>query len=165
MLERLCGRIYNLGDAAYLLICSGLYDEALNLIRSVGETGNLIALSVVDKAAIREWLESDKKTRMKKFSPAKVRKALAKHGANFLIADDDWYARFCEEYTHVTPDTHPNRHNPANLSTVGGVPQEVGCVKALEELATALGMTAQFICGYFGFTDLMHEMQKIVGNE
>ena len=53
--ESLCGRIYNLGVGAYLLVQRGLYDEALNLTRSIGENANLIALSVVDKEALKQW--------------------------------------------------------------------------------------------------------------
>src|SRR5258708_29825596 len=68
ILESLCGRMYNLAVGAYLLAQRGLYDEALNLTRSIGEASNLIALSVIDKAALKEWLSSDKKTRLSKFS-------------------------------------------------------------------------------------------------
>jgi hypothetical protein len=163
VLESLCGRMYNLGASAYLLICTGFYDEAMNLTRSIGEAGNLVGLSVVDKVALREWLQSDKKTRMKKFSPSEVRKALQRHGARFVIADDDWYSRFCERYTHIGPETKPNMHNPENQPTVGGVLQEDGFKNALGELTTALGMTALLICRYFGFTDLFDEISKIAG--
>ena len=75
VLEALCGRMYNLAAGAYILALRGFYDEALNLTRSIGEVSNLIALSVVDKKALREWLSSDKKTRLRKFSPSEVRKA------------------------------------------------------------------------------------------
>jgi hypothetical protein len=49
--EAMCGRAYNLGCSAYLLAISGLYDEAGNLIRSIGEIANLVSLSAWD----REW--------------------------------------------------------------------------------------------------------------
>src|SRR5262249_22086913 len=104
ILEALCGRVYNLGAAAYILANDGFYDEALNLVRSIGEAGNLISLSVVDKNALREWLSSDKKTRLRKFNPAEVRRALKEQEESaVLLADDDWYSRFCEKYTHITP--------------------------------------------------------------
>src|SRR6266446_3325547 len=101
--EALCGRMYNLALGAYMLTLRGLYDEALNLVRSIGEASNLIALSVVDKQALGDWLASDKKTRLRKFSPREVRKAIQRQEPSLLLADDDWYARFCEGYTHVTP--------------------------------------------------------------
>src|SRR5436190_18244380 len=40
LLESLCVRVYNLGVSAYLLMVRGFYDEALNLVRSIGEVGN-----------------------------------------------------------------------------------------------------------------------------
>src|SRR6266705_572283 len=58
ILEALCARMYNLAVGAYLLAERGLYDEALNLTRSIGEASNLIALSVIDKEALKEWLSS-----------------------------------------------------------------------------------------------------------
>ena len=72
VLEALAGRVYNLACSAYSLITQGFYDEALNLIRSIGEISNLISLSIVDKEAIAEWLSSDQKTRIKKFRPARL---------------------------------------------------------------------------------------------
>jgi hypothetical protein len=52
----------------------------------IGEVSNLIALSVVDKKALKEWLSSDKKTRLRKFSPSKVRKALERQEPALLLA-------------------------------------------------------------------------------
>ena len=91
VLEALAGRAYNLTAAAYTLITLGYYDEALNLTRSISEIANLISLSVVDKQALRDWLNADKNTRLKKFSPAKVRERLKAKDEMFLLADQDWY--------------------------------------------------------------------------
>jgi hypothetical protein len=162
ILESLCGRMYNLGIGAYVLAERGLYDEALNLIRSIGEASNLIALSVVDKQALKEWLESDKKTRLAKFGPAKIRKALERQQPVLVLATEDWYARFCEEYTHVTPRTRPNMHNANGQAHVGGVYQEEGLTTTLGELATVLASVAMLVCGYFKLNDLLAEITAIV---
>jgi hypothetical protein len=53
VLERLCGRAYNLGCAAFHLLMVGLYDEALGLVRSLGELTNLIGLSATDRKAFQ----------------------------------------------------------------------------------------------------------------
>ena len=71
VLESLTARTYNLACGAYTLICRGLYDEALNLVRSIGEISNLIALFYADQKNIKLWLSYDKKTRRRKFSPSK----------------------------------------------------------------------------------------------
>src|SRR6266481_2033646 len=133
ILEALCGRMYNLAASAYILALSGFYDEALNLIRSIGEISNLIALSVIDKNALRVWLSSDKKTRLRKFSPSEIRKALERQEPALVLATEDWYARFCESYVHVTPQTRPNMHNTRGQAYVGGVYQEEGFNNALGE--------------------------------
>ncbi len=62
LLEALCGRAYNLSAAAIHLAKIGYYDEALNLVRGIGEIANLVALGAVDQTAIKEWLEADEKT-------------------------------------------------------------------------------------------------------
>jgi hypothetical protein len=160
--EALCGRMYNLAVGAYILALRGLYDEALNLTRSIGEVSNLIALSVVDKKALVEWLSSDKKTRLRKFSPGQVRKALERQEPAFLLANDDWYGRFCEAYTHVTPKTKPNMHNAYGKGYVGGVYQPEGLKNTLGELATVLGSVSLIVCRYFKFSDLFGEISAIV---
>jgi hypothetical protein len=162
ILEALSGRTYNLGVSAYILIVRGFYDEALNLVRSIGEISNLIALSVVDKNGIQEWLSSDKKTRLKKFSPAQVRRTLESQGRGLMLADEDWYSRFCETYTHVNPDTKPNIHNDVGLPYVGGVYQEAGLQHSLGELATALGVVALMVSKYVGLEDLIDELSSII---
>ncbi len=162
ILESLCGRVYNLAVGAYLLAQRGLYDEALNLTRSIGEASNLIALSVIDKEALKEWLSSDKKTRLRKFSPSEVRKALERQEPTLLLANEDWYARFCEVYTHVTPQTRPNMHNTSGQAYVGGVYQAEGLNNALAELATVLASVSMIVCGYFKFSDLLNEISTIV---
>jgi hypothetical protein len=156
--EALCGRMYNLGVGAYLLAQRGLYDEALNLTRSIGEAANLIALSVVDKEALKQWLNSDKKTRLKMFSPSAIRKALERQEPRLVLATDDWYSRFCETYTHITPQTKPNMHNTYGRAHVGGVYQEHGLDAALDELATVLTSVAMIVCRYFKFFDLFDEI-------
>ena len=121
VLESLCGRAYNLGSSAYLLASFGYYDEALNLVRGIGEIANIVSLSVLDKKSLREWLEANPNTRRKKFSPARVRRILEERGQTLMYADSDWYAKFCELYTHVGPGTRPNLHNDAGIPVAGGV--------------------------------------------
>jgi hypothetical protein len=162
ILEALAGRSYNLGAAAHTLILRGYYDEGLNLVRSIGEIANLIAMSAVDKEGMQEWLASDLKTRLKKFSPSKVRRILKQPGKEHPHFDDEWYSRLCEDYTHVTPSTKPNLHNDLGKAFVGGTFQKQGLEKSLGELATALGITALMICAFFKFADLSKELNALV---
>lgn len=159
--EALCGRAYNLGVSAYLLALSGFYDESSNLIRSVGEIGNIISLAATDKDALQRWLESDRDTRIMEFSPAKVRKAIeAKRGV--VIADADWYSDFCERFTHPTPGTKPNMHNESGRGFVGGVYQSLGLSNTLDPLRTVILSTAMYVAAFAKFDDLQEKMFSFV---
>ncbi len=161
LFEAICARTYNLGASALLLTESGFYDEAGNLIRSIGEIGNLISLSVFDKPQFRRWIESDDNTRKREFSPVKIRKIIEeKRGV--LIADSNWYGRFCQAYTHVTPKTVPGMYNPSGQGNAGGVYQSEGLSKTLEELANVLVPSAMFVCMYFKFDDLFQEIESLI---
>jgi hypothetical protein len=155
--ESLCARSYNLGCSAYLLAMSGYYDESASLIRSLGEIGNLISLSVCDKANFRQWLNSDHAIRMRQFTPAKIRK-LIKNQKGVLIADDAWYSHFCEAYTHVTPITKAKVHTAGTAGYAGGPFQSDGLSRMLGELATVLGAISMFISKYAKFDDLLADL-------
>jgi hypothetical protein len=154
MLERLCGRAYNLGCGAYHLTLIGLYDEALNLIRSLGEMTNLVMLSALDPPKIQEWLVADRRTRLSKFGPAAVRRMLEKKG--YVCATEEWYREMSEGYTHVTPATKPNFHG--NEAWVGGKYEEKGAEKCFGALPYVTTMLAMFICQFFRFNDLFKEI-------
>jgi len=155
--EAVCARAYNLGASAYLLAMSGFYDEAANLIRSIGEISNLVSLSAADPVLFQDWLTSDAETRKKKFSPYKIRMALEKSDG-VQIADEDWYSRFCEGYTHITPHTKPGMHNAAGRGNAGGIFQLAGLGLALEELVTVLVWLAMMVCKFFKFDDLFDDL-------
>jgi hypothetical protein len=158
VLEMMGARIYNLACAAYSLISIGFYDEALNLTRSIGEIANLISLSTTDKVRFREWLESSKTDRIKRFSPARVRELLSKGG--MVLMDAKWYGELCEDYTHITPKAAPNFHEELKRSIAGGIVQEAGIERALKQLTPIVGMVALLYCRYFQFDDLFGELTK-----
>jgi hypothetical protein len=164
VLESLCGRAYNLAASAIHLSKLGYYDEALNLIRGIGEISNLVALSSVEEGAIQEWLTADDKTRRNKFSPARVRERVRKNSVVPMIADGDWYSDLCEKYTHVTPKTKPNFHNQER-PMCGGHFQLNGLDEALGQLATILGFLSMFVCKYFKFDDLFGEIKALLRGE
>ena len=159
VLEAIAARAYNLGVASYVLSCRGLYDEALNLTRSLGEIANIIMLSGADKAWLNDWLHSDQKTRIAKFQPRHVRKRLEETGTPH-VADKTWYSLFCEKYTHVTPETKPNMHNAEERGYVGGIFQSHGLAYSLSELANAVTTAALPICAYFKLDDILDDLRK-----
>jgi len=74
------------------------------------------------------------------------------------IADEDWYSRFCEGYTHITPHTKPGMHNAAGRGNAGGIFQLAGLGLALEELVTVLVSLAMMVCKFFKFDDLFDDL-------
>jgi len=165
ILETLSGRAYNLGQASYTLILHGLYDEALSLIRSIGEISNLISMSVVDKKAFDKWVKADKNTRIKKFSPAKIRNILGAKKHAFIPANKEWYSYFCESYTHITPSTNINSHNDAEKSYIGPTFQKEGLSSSIKELSYMMFTIAAHISKYFKYEDLFEELNTLIQNE
>jgi hypothetical protein len=164
--EALMGRSYNLGCSAFLLIDRAFYDEALNLVRSLGEISNLALLSTTGGDEIREWIHADRKTRLKKFSPAKVRERLIAAGyKDVMVADDSWYADFCELYTHPTPATAPNKHNGLNRGVVGGSFQASGLDRSLSPLADTLGILALLASRFAGIDEYHDEIKRLARND
>ena len=152
---------YNLGISAYLLMLRGFYDEALNLIRSVGEIGNLISLSMAEDDVITQWVSADKKTRLREFSPYKVRLKLERAGG-VVIAPEDWYSRFCENYAHATPGMVPSMHNEFELGWAGGVVQEVGFSLTLDEVVGKVGSVAMMAAAFARLDDYVQRLSQMV---
>jgi hypothetical protein len=119
-----------------------MYDEALNLVRSMGEITNLIAMTIVDQNALKRWLNADKNTRIREFAPGKVRKILKDAKSEVFYVKGHWYSKFCEDFTHVTPTTQPNVHNDKKQAFTGGVVQENGLEFAINEIFNLTANTA-----------------------
>jgi hypothetical protein len=158
LLQRLCGRAYNLGYAANSLVELGLYDEALNLICSLAEMTNLVMLLALDSPKIEEWRKADRRTRLNEFRPAKVRRMLATRG--HMCIDDKTYAELSEGYTHITPQTQPNFHSGKAL--VGGKYEKDGAASCYGKLSYTVMMLAMFLCKFFKFDDLFGEMAGLL---
>jgi hypothetical protein len=158
VLEGLAGRFYNLACSSYFLTCRGLYDEALNLVRSMGEISNLIAMSIEDQNAFERWLNADKNTRIREFAPNKVRKMLKDAKSEVFYVKGDWYSKFCEDFTHVTPSTQPNVHNDKKQAFTGGVVQENGLEFAINEIFNLTANTAIMMVRLRGQDGMLQEL-------
>jgi hypothetical protein len=156
MLERLCGKAYNLACAAFHLLMLGFYDEALGLIRGIGELSNIVILAAEDPNAIQGWMNADAKTLKKKFQPAHVRKLLEDRNSQLMYATKEWYGDLSESYIHVTPRTKPNEHS--GRAWVGGAFQKEGVHKVFGELGTVLCNIGLVTCKWFKFDDLFEEL-------
>jgi hypothetical protein len=159
VMEFMAGRVYNLTCAAYSLICIAYYDESLSLIRSIGESANLLSLFHMDETAFPKWVKADRAERLREFGPAKVRRRLA-GGQGVLLMDDARYAELCEAYTHPTPGTAPNQHNDMRQAICGGIVQPEGLDRALGELVSMAGAISLYYAKLFGFEDLFDGLEQ-----
>lgn len=164
VLESLVARAYNLALSAYTLTCRGLYDEALNLVRSIGEIANLLGLFLTNSDATNQWLNSEKNTRIRKFGPAKVRQLLESENSILTFADKDWYSKFCEDYSHVHPGTKPNAYNVHKQGNAGGCFQEEGIKKSIDELVNVCAHIAIIVSKYAELDDLRKILVDMVKN-
>lgn len=149
--ERLCGRAYNVSQAALSLAMNGLYDEALSLVRGLGEISNLIALSAVDQGVAQEWIRSDEKVRRRKFSPIEVRRRLERIDPGLMLANKEWYSAL-SGYAHPSPGMQPGHHGEGEV--IGGSFQKGGLEEAVGEASRALCVVALFVCKFEKFDDL-----------
>jgi hypothetical protein len=159
VIEALGSRVYNLAVGSYSLLCVGLYDECLNLVRSIGEVSNILSLSISDHAEFDAWLRSSKPDRLRRFSPAKIRQLIEKSGSGMLFMDGDWYSDLCEKCTHVTPQTAPNKYE-LGRPVCGGIVQKEGLDKALEQLTTIVTPVALYLCKYSGLDDIFERISS-----
>jgi len=141
-MEWLTGRIVNHAVSSHRLIRAGSYDEALVLIRGIGEIANLLWLFDVNPTTLVEWKSADRRDRLVKFGPAKVRKLLA--GATPLGApiDDHRYRALCEIGTHPRPAFAPGHYTGTGRPVLGVLIQPVGVYMTVTELGFAVAMAA-----------------------
>ncbi len=136
--ERLVGRVASNARAALHLLKSGYYDEALGLVRQIGETANLACLFVQSAESHEEWKGASEQVTRTDFSPVKVRRRLEELPFP-LPMDKNSYGLLSRQSVHVNPETSPQSHNPFNLPTLGGHFQQAGALLALNHLGGMVG--------------------------
>jgi hypothetical protein len=140
IVQYLAARGCNLGLASLRLTRFGFYDEALGLVRSMGEIANLLALFQLDKAAYEKWRGSDRETRVGKFGPGKVRKRIEALGG-LPPMNEETYILLCERATHAVPGIRPQSYNVHGYVVPGGTFQEAALLMLINEI----GAMASFI--------------------
>lgn len=131
--EYLVGRATTLLNGAVRLMRFGLYDEALNLVRSLGESANLMLLFAQDSETVfADWKGAGPARRRDRFKPALVRRRLKKLGA-VIPMDDAHYAKLCESATHPTPGVRPQDYNSQGRAILTPILQPAGVIVVLNE--------------------------------
>ena len=141
VVEHLVGRAGSFARAALRLIRLGFYDEALVLVRSVGEISNLLVLFCQEDALFQKWKLSNHSQRRKEFDPVKVRIALESKSKPIPMSQSK-YARLCEKVAHVTPETKPQNYNVHGRPVAGGYFQEAGVLVTINEVSEFIAWIA-----------------------
>jgi hypothetical protein len=142
-LQYLIGRTTTLTHSALLLASSGHYDEALVLIRVLGETTNLLGLFVADESALKNWKELNGKRRWQNFRPAKVRQRL-KELEYPVVMDADRYGALSSMSVHAGPDFMPNAQNDEGRATLAPKFEVAGLMICVNELARCMALLSVF---------------------
>ena len=134
VVEYMIGRAVSNGLASIRLLGAGYYDEALGLIRQMGENANLLCLFMQSQDALERWQTAEEKVRRNDFSPVEVRRQLEQRDMPMPM-NRDLYELLSGLSVHINPDTKPQLHNPFNQPTLGGYFQITGAIVALNHLA------------------------------
>jgi hypothetical protein len=163
--EFLIGRAVSSCQACLLLMSSGHYDEALSIIRSLGEIANLMAMFVRDRSEFERWKNLEEKIRRRDFSPVRVRLWLEEKGAP-VVVDAERYAVLSAYSIHASPDTLPQAHNENGAAIIAPVYQEAGFLLCLNELARSMAFIGVFSASLIGVPDEIkktaHWVSKVV---
>ena len=141
-IEWMSGRIVNQSASAHRLIRSGYYDEALMLIRGIGEMANLLWLFAGDPSAVKTWRVATAKERQSQFSPFAVRLRLETISKIGPPIDKERYSKLCEVGTHPMPDFAPGHFTGTGRPILGCVLQPAGVYVSMTELGYAVSMCA-----------------------
>ena len=140
--EWLTGKFMNQAVSVHRLVRAAQYDEALMLIRGMGEIVNLLWLFQEDRAELVAWKAADKKTRLNHFGPAAVRRRLEMLSELGPPVDAERYAALCEIAVHPTPNFAPGHYSGTGRPVLGAILQEVGIFVCVNEFAYAIAMAA-----------------------
>ena len=140
--EHLAGRTVTNASVALRSLFHGYYDEALALVRNIGEIANLLNLFWCDGDRTREWLDANEGTRRQTFSPGGIRGMLRDNNA-LVPFDDDHYGFLCRTAVHPVPHQAPNTYSEHGRPVLGAVFQERGFSLSFWNLLWATAM----VCG------------------
>jgi hypothetical protein len=140
--EWLAGKFVSQAVSAHRLARAAQYDEALMIIRGMGEIANLLWLFYEDRTELVAWKAADRKVRLNNFGPAAVRRRLEAVSKFGPPIDAERYAALCEIATHPTPNLAPGHYSGKGRPVLGAILQEVGVFVCVNELAYAIAVTA-----------------------
>lgn len=162
IIENLLGRIVNQAIGGIMLDAGGLHDEALGMVRSIGEAANLLALFRVKPISYKKWATASEIERRRDFSPVKVRIVIEEANLIPIPMDKNAYDRMCDKYIHVNPSTSPNSHNKDGIRNVGGNVQFLGSVDFHQELSYTVMQAAMLAASILNRPEQLKELTQLL---
>jgi hypothetical protein len=141
IIERLVAKATNQALCAFRLYRYCYYDEALMLIRGIGEIANLLHFFTHFPSKIEEWKSATKNEKYMNFKPSSVRKELERV-MSFVPVDSERYSKLCAIGTHPDPHEVPGHFTATGIPIMGMIVQEAGAFVALTELSYSVGLIA-----------------------
>jgi hypothetical protein len=133
--EYLVGRVVGSVRASLRLMRAGLYDEALNALRTGGEIVNLMTLMQTDVDLLAQWRSASAPERYYMARPSEVIKKLAAQGRGDSSLNAEKYD-LLSRIAHGNTTKAPQSYNPMGLPITAGVFQgKAGVFVVLNEAA------------------------------
>jgi hypothetical protein len=145
-IENLVRRFSNAATAALRLAYLGQYDEAIALIRVMGELANLLQLFAMNSEHLDRWRSVSDKERIAEYGPVGVRLKLEALKATPIL-DHKSYNKLCELGVHVTPASAFTSHDIEGTRVYVG--SQLSVPAFLMVLSELVYLTAQVLphCG------------------
>ncbi len=161
-LESLLGRALNQAVSGIMIDAAGFHDEALSLVRNIGEIANLFALFLLNPHSFDDWSGLEEKCRKKRFSAVHVRIAIEKQGKIAVPMDEQTYGRLSEQFVHIGSSTVPNAHDVDGLGHIGGKVQNNGTAEFQKELTYIVTHIALSASSLFKRQDFRSQLADLV---
>lgn len=142
-------RLFNAFGASLKLAMSGYFQNSALVMREILETVFLIDLFRGDRNLIAKWRFADKKTRMKEFSPVKVREALDKRDGFTGKKRAEIYEMFSELAGHPTMNSSlMMRPQKGGDAVIGPFIEETSLEATLSEMGRLAVQAGQQLLGF-----------------
>ena len=157
-IQLLGARVFNDLAASYSLLTRGYYQIAAATLRDIMEIVYLWGYFDREPAKIKEWRESDDKTRRDIFAPVKVRKFLDEFDGFKEGKRGVAYKMFCEYAAHATGQGFILQRPTGGGQVVMGPFFDAGLLKAvLAELALLAAQAGNYFSGFFDKSEETNE--------
>lgn len=141
-------RAFNGFATAWKLMASGYYQAATLILRDILETTNLVSAFNVDRVLIEKWRKADRRTLMRDFGPAAVRKILDAAAGRGKSRREEIYIKFSTLAGHPTLDGFAMLRSKGMDAHIGPFSDLTALRAVLEEMGMLAPQAGFAFCVY-----------------